>query len=95
MFGIGLGEILLVMFIIFMISPKDLPKVMRKIGVFFRELDRMKKDLSKIKDDIEEITSEINIDEEDINPLKNIDENEIIYKKGKKQRKNKIKRTLD
>ena len=45
MFGIGLGEIFLVMFIIFMISPRDLPKVMRKIGEFFRELDRIKKDL--------------------------------------------------
>jgi Sec-independent protein translocase protein TatA len=77
MFGIGLGEIFLIMFIIFMISPKDLPKVMRKIGEFFRELDRIKKDLTKIRDDIEEITSEIHIDEKSITPGKLIDENDI------------------
>jgi Sec-independent protein translocase protein TatA len=91
MFGIGLGEILLIMFIIFMISPRDLPRVMRKAGEFFRELDRIKKDLTKIRDDMDELTSGIHLDEKKLTPGKLIDEKDLIDNKKRDQRKNKDK----
>ncbi len=50
MFGIGPGEVLIVLLIIFLISPKDIPEVMKKLGEFFSELDKIKKELAEIKE---------------------------------------------
>ncbi len=59
MFGIGLGEILLVLFITFLISPKDLPRVLRKIGQLFGLLSRVEEDLREIRRDVEDTLHEV------------------------------------
>lgn len=38
MFNLGLGEILLVALAFFLISPKDLPKLMRKLGEYVAKI---------------------------------------------------------
>jgi Sec-independent protein translocase protein TatA len=64
MFGIGFGEILIVILIIFLISPKDVPRVLKKVGQFFGELERVKRDLLQMKKDVEDIAKEIRIEED-------------------------------
>lgn len=64
MFGLGLGEILLILLIVFLISPKDLPKVMRKIGEFFGAVEKLKKEVFDIKKDVEEMVSDAKIDDD-------------------------------
>lgn len=61
MFGIGLGEILLIIFIVFLISPREVPKVMRKIGEFFGLIEKIKKDIIELKEDVEDIVKEAEI----------------------------------
>ncbi len=46
MFGIGLGEILLILFILFLISPKDLPKILKNVGRLFKELNIIKNEIA-------------------------------------------------
>jgi Sec-independent protein translocase protein TatA len=64
MFGIGLGELVLIMLIVFLISPKELPKVMRKVGQFFNELNKIKSELLQVRKDLEEITKDAGIDDD-------------------------------
>ena len=64
MFGIGFGEILVVILIIFLISPKDVPRVLKKIGQFFGELERIKRDLLQMKKDVEDIAKEARIEDD-------------------------------
>ena len=58
MFGIGIGEIIVILLVIFLVSPRDLPKVMKKAGQFFGELARIKQELYNIKDDVNKIVRE-------------------------------------
>ena len=64
MFGIGLGEILLIIFAIFLISPKDIPRVMKKIGQFFNTLNEVKKEITDLADDVEDIVKDAKIENE-------------------------------
>ena len=76
MFGIGLGEILLLILIIFLISPKDLPKAMKKAAQFFVALSKIKKDIANINEDVNDIIKDADIKDE-----------LLIDKKGKKNKK--------
>jgi len=80
MFGIGIGEIILIMLIIFLISPKELPKVMKKIGQFFRELNRLKQEVMQLKKDVGDIVEEAKIDAD-------ILDEELMVDKGNKKNK--------
>lgn len=53
MFGIGLGEIILILIIIFLICPKDLPKMLKKAALFISNLEKMKNKIFDIKNDFE------------------------------------------
>lgn len=64
MFGIGLEELLLFLFIVFLISPKDIPKVMRKIGSFINEINRLKQEVLELRKDIEDIAKEARLPDE-------------------------------
>ncbi|RPJ07508.1 MAG: hypothetical protein EHM28_06870 [Spirochaetaceae bacterium] len=46
MWGIGYGEILLILFIIFLISPREIPRVIKKIGELMATLNRLKDEFS-------------------------------------------------
>jgi Sec-independent protein translocase protein TatA len=46
MFGIGLGELALILFLLFIISPKDLPKLLKKAGRFLREINTLKDEIT-------------------------------------------------
>jgi len=48
MFGIGLGEILLIVVVIFLVSPKDLPRAMRKLGQLVRAVGRFREEMSDL-----------------------------------------------
>ncbi len=58
MFGLGLGEILLVILVAFLVSPRDLPRVMRKIGEFFGAVQKIKREFSDTRNDIQSIFDE-------------------------------------
>jgi Sec-independent protein translocase protein TatA len=64
MFGIGLEELLLFLLIVFLISPKDIPKVMKKIGSFLNELNRLKQEVLDLRKDIEDIARETRISDD-------------------------------
>ena len=85
MFGIGLGEILVIILIIFLISPKDIPKVMRKIAHFFNELAKLKQELMQMKGDVEDIVKDAKIDDEMFpDNAKKRKKNQIIKAKKRK-----------
>jgi Sec-independent protein translocase protein TatA len=82
-FGIGLGEILLILLAVFLISPKEIPVFLRKIGQFFNELDKLKREMLSMKGELDEIISEARKadgDIEDFPPIK-VGEVELIRKK--------------
>ncbi len=95
MFGIGFEELLLIVILIFLISPKDIPKAMKKIGQFFVAINKIKEDLFDIKKDVDsafddvkgEIIKDADIDKKifkDDVYKKNIKEKKL---KGKKKKK--------
>ena len=65
MFNIGIGELLLLFFIAFIvIGPKDLPKVVREIGRAVRYMKRLMADVMKSinmedGDEFREVTEEL------------------------------------
>ena len=53
MFGIGFGEILLVLVIlIIFIRPSDLPRFLRKAGILYGKAKRLYKEIMEVKDGI-------------------------------------------
>lgn len=89
MFGIGLGEIILVMLIIFLISPKELPKVMKKLGQFFGELNRLKREVMQLRKDVGDIVEDAKLDD-DMLPGELKDpggKKKRVYKKNNKKEK--------
>jgi len=48
MFGIGLGEILLIVAVIFLLSPRDLPRAMRKLGQLVRAVARFREEVTDL-----------------------------------------------
>lgn len=58
MFGIGLGEILLVLLVVFFISPKELPRFMRKVGELLGVVEKVRKEVFAIKENVKEIIDE-------------------------------------
>ncbi|RKX76083.1 MAG: hypothetical protein DRP87_12940 [Spirochaetes bacterium] len=54
MFGIGFWEIVIIaVLIIIFINPKDLPSVFRKIGVLYRQINGLYRDVSKWVNEME------------------------------------------
>ena len=67
MFGIGLGEIIVILFVAFLINPREIPKMMRKIADFFTALRQMKEELMQMQDDVEEVLKDGKIDTRSMN----------------------------
>ena len=65
MFGIGAGEILIVLLIaIVFIRPDDLPKFLRSAGRLYGQIKKMYNEVIKTKDKIiKEIDEETNLDD--------------------------------
>ena len=65
MFGIGFGEILIVLLIaIVFIRPEDLPKFLRSAGRLYGQLKRMYKEVIETKDKIiKEIGEDTSLDD--------------------------------
>jgi Sec-independent protein translocase protein TatA len=59
LFGIGLGEIILIVFIVFLISPRDIPKVLRKIGQLFGALRKLRDEVADIENEVKDVAAEI------------------------------------
>ena len=59
MFKIGFGEICIVILVAFFFSPRDLPKVMRKIGILLGTLERIRDEVFCLKKDIMELTDDV------------------------------------
>jgi Sec-independent protein translocase protein TatA len=57
-FGIGLGEMLLILLAVFLISPKEIPEFLRSIGRFFNELDKLKREMLSMRGEPEETIGE-------------------------------------
>ncbi|MBN1799224.1 MAG: hypothetical protein JW822_11655 [Spirochaetales bacterium] len=51
MFGIGLGELLLILFLLFLISPKDIPKLLKKAGRLLRQINTIKDEITHVAED--------------------------------------------
>ena len=58
MFGLGLGEIILIFLIIFLICPKDIPKALRKLGEIFATIEKLKENVFDINKDIQDIITD-------------------------------------
>lgn len=82
MFGIGLGEILLIILIIFIISPKDLPKAMKKLAQFFNVINKLKDEIANLDDNVKDIIN----DDEIADEVKKIDND--IYSQSKNSKDN-------
>ena len=82
MFGIGLGEILLIILIIFIISPKDLPKAMKKLAQFFNVINKLKDEIANLDDNVKDIINNDEIADE----VKKIDND--IYSQSKNSKDN-------
>ena len=54
MFGLGLGEIIIIFLLIFLICPKDIPKILKKIGDLFMVIEKLKTDIIEINQDIQD-----------------------------------------
>jgi Sec-independent protein translocase protein TatA len=76
MFGIGIEELLLIIFVIFLISPKELPKILKKIAEFFSSLNSIKDEITELNEDVKEIINDTDI-KEDIEEITKEDKNEI------------------
>ncbi len=55
MFGIGIGEIIIVLLIIFFLSPKEIPKFLRKAGQFIKAFNKIKDEVLQINDEVKDI----------------------------------------
>lgn len=58
MFGISIGELLLVLIVVFLISPKELPIFMRKIGRAIGAIEKVRDDLFSIKKEFEDVVTD-------------------------------------
>jgi Sec-independent protein translocase protein TatA len=64
MFGISFGELLLVILVVFLVSPRDLPRFMKKIGEFIATGDRLRKEISNIHNEIVSIAKSLEIEDQ-------------------------------
>ena len=64
MFGLGIGEILLIVFVVFLIAPRDIPRVMRKIARFFDELGKIREEFLSVESEVDSAAEEGDIREE-------------------------------
>jgi len=58
MFGIGFGEIIVILLVVFLVAPREIPKVVKKIALFFHELDRIKENIINLNDEVKDIINE-------------------------------------
>ncbi len=59
MFGIGLGEILLILFVAFLIAPREIPKMLKRIGQLFAGLENIKRELTDVEREVTDTAREI------------------------------------
>jgi Sec-independent protein translocase protein TatA len=59
MFGIGLGEIILILLIVFLIAPKEIPKILRRIAQLFTGLENLRRELSDVEEEVKDAAREI------------------------------------
>ena len=59
MFGIGLGEILIVLLVVFLLAPRELPRVMRTIGKYVGTAERIRRDLTDVKRSVSDVAVEV------------------------------------
>jgi Sec-independent protein translocase protein TatA len=62
-FGIGLGEILLIVLVTFLVAPKEIPIVLRKLGQFFAMLGKLRDEVMDVRRDVEGIVQDAIPDE--------------------------------
>jgi Sec-independent protein translocase protein TatA len=77
MFGFGITEtITLIIVILVLINPKDLPLIVRKIGTIYakimRQINILRKAYSNFENEVEAVTKEIEIEPKDIRTKKRI-----------------------
>ena len=68
MFGIGIGELILIILVTFLVAPRQIPKVMRKIAEFIGTLKHARDEFIQIGEDVKEIVGTELPTEEDLNP---------------------------
>jgi Sec-independent protein translocase protein TatA len=66
MFGIGMGEIVIIGLILLLVCPRDIPRILRKIGQVMASWQNIKDEFTYMSDDI---------DLSDIDPEKDNDKN--------------------
>ncbi|WP_319562717.1 hypothetical protein [Marispirochaeta sp.] len=66
MFGIGFGELLLALLVVFLVSPKDFPKFMKKAGEFIATGDRIRKEMFALRNEVVSIAENLEINEETV-----------------------------
>jgi Sec-independent protein translocase protein TatA len=62
-FGIGIGEILLIVLVTFLVAPKEIPVVLRKLGQFFGMLGKLRDEFLEMRRDVEGIVGDAVPDE--------------------------------
>lgn len=58
MFGIGIGELLVIVLVIVLLAPRQIPGVMRRIARFYRTVDKFKHEMEKVSTEIRELADE-------------------------------------
>jgi Sec-independent protein translocase protein TatA len=62
-FGIGIGEILLIVLVTFLVAPKEIPVVLRKLGQIFGALGKLRDEFLEMRRDVEGIVGDAVPDE--------------------------------
>lgn len=62
MFGIGLGEIALILFVAFLINPRKLPALIKNLETFMKALRHIKKEVMDLQSDVENVMKEGGVD---------------------------------
>jgi Sec-independent protein translocase protein TatA len=67
MFGLGLGEIIVILVLVFLLSPKDLVKVLRKLAKLKQWLSNARNQLRTLEQDLVANKPETNAESKDNN----------------------------
>jgi Sec-independent protein translocase protein TatA len=68
MFGIGLGEVFLIILVTFLVSPREIPRVLRKLGEFVAGMRRLRQDIIDLGNDVQDIVREEIPDKSEVFP---------------------------
>lgn len=73
MFGIGVGELALALIVVFLIAPRELPRVLRTIGHYIGAAERIRRDWYRMERDVRDIVVSVEDEGDTVVPKEGIE----------------------